>query len=95
MLTSIKKKFLIKRFQGPAPPCTYGVYFVQDLPLFVRHAQLLRGLDGSPQLAGPHLQVGQVVLLNKAMQRPRKLTETKTQRATLAVQAEDACVCLR
>ena len=54
---------------------TYSVYLIQDLPLFVGHSQLLSGLDGSPQLAGPHLQVRQVVLLHKALQRHRKLTD--------------------
>lgn len=54
---------------------TYSVYFVEDLPLFVGNAQLFCRLDGASQLAGPDLQVRQVMLLRKNLQSRRKLEQ--------------------
>lgn len=47
---------------------THGVYFIQSLPLLIRHAQLLCGLDAAAQLAGPNLQILQLLLLHEPSQ---------------------------
>lgn len=47
---------------------TDSINLVEYLPLFVRNPQLLRCLDGSSQLARPHLQIWQFVLLDEISQ---------------------------
>lgn len=47
---------------------TDSVDLVEDLPLLVRNSQLFCSLYGSPQLARPHLQIWQLVLLDEVPQ---------------------------
>ncbi len=54
---------------------THSVYLVESLPLFVRDSQVLCGLDAAAQLAGPDLQILQLLLLHKASQGGRKLQQ--------------------
>lgn len=46
----------------------HSVYFIQSLPLLIRHAQLLCGLDAAAQLASPNLQILQLLLLHEPSQ---------------------------
>lgn len=57
---------------------THSVYLVQGLPLFVRDAQMLGGLDGAAQLAAPNLQIFQLLLLHELSQPHRKLQQRET-----------------
>lgn len=52
---------------------SYCVDLVQDLPLFIRHAESLGRLDGSFHLTGPHLQVADALRLDELTQLLRKL----------------------
>lgn len=47
---------------------THSVDLVERLPLLVGDPQVLGGLDAAAQLAGPHLQVLQLLLINKPSQ---------------------------
>lgn len=58
-------------------PDTHGIDLVQDLPLFVGHAEGLRCLDGSLHLTGPHLQLANTLQLDEATQLLRKLNQEK------------------
>lgn len=51
--------------QGPNTHC---INLVQDLPLFVGHAESLSCLDGSLHLTGPHLQVADTLRLDELTQ---------------------------
>ena len=52
---------------------THSVYFIEGLPLFVLSPQSLGGLNGPLHVAGPHLQVTDVLALNEAGQSLRIL----------------------
>lgn len=59
-----------------APPCpTHSINLVEDLPLLIGDPQRLSRLDGAFQLAGPHLQLHDLLLLNELLQRLCKLGE--------------------
>lgn len=47
---------------------THCVDLVQDLPLFVGHAETLSCLDGSLHLTGPHLQVSDTLRVDELTQ---------------------------
>lgn len=47
---------------------TYSIYFVERLPLFVRHSQALRRLDGPLHLTRPHFQICDVLFLDELPQ---------------------------
>lgn len=64
---------------------TYSVDLIQDLPLLVGNSQLLCRLDGASQLAGPNLQVRQVVLLNESLQCRRELSRGNVRETFLFV----------
>ena len=50
------------------PAGTHRVDLIEGLPLLVRQLQGLGRLDGALQLAGPHLEVLQVLLLHELAQ---------------------------
>lgn len=50
------------------PQATDGIDLVEDFPLLVGDSQLLRCLDGPPELAGPNLQICQFVLVYELAQ---------------------------
>lgn len=52
---------------------TYSIYFIQRLPLLVRHSQALRRLDGPFHLARPHFQIFDFLLLDEFPQTFGKL----------------------
>lgn len=52
---------------------THRVDLVQDLPLFVGHAEALSRLDGPLHLTGPHLQVSDTLRVDELTQLLRKL----------------------
>lgn len=54
---------------------THRVDLVQDLPLFVGHAEPLSCLDGSLHLTGPHLQVSDTLRVDELTQLLCKLKE--------------------
>lgn len=47
---------------------THSIDLIQGLPLLVWDPQMLGGLDAAAQLAGPDLQVLQLLLLHEAGQ---------------------------
>lgn len=53
---------------------TDSIDLIEDLPLLVRHSELFSRLDGPSQLARPHLQVRQPVLVNEIPQSMGELT---------------------
>lgn len=50
-------------------PGTHSIDLVEDLPLLVEHPQGLGCLDCSLQLARPHLQLHDLLLLDELLQR--------------------------
>lgn len=64
-------------------PGTHGVDLVQDLPLLVRLAEGLGRLDGSLHLAGPHLEVADVLRLDEVAQLLGKLNR-ETSKCTVS-----------
>lgn len=59
---------LLKKCERLDDSRTDSVNLVEYLPLFVGNPELLGCLDGSPQLARPHLQIWQFVLLDEILQ---------------------------
>lgn len=47
---------------------THSIYLIEGLPLFVRDSHVLGCLDAATQLAGPDLQIFQLLLLHKPSQ---------------------------
>lgn len=58
-----KQTLVTVRRQG-----TDSIYLIKYLPLFVGDSQFLRCLDCPSQLARPHLQIWQIVLVDKIFQ---------------------------
>lgn len=63
-------------------PDTHSIDLVQDLPLFVGHAESLSCLDGSLHLTCPHLQVANILRLDELTQLLRKLNQEKKKKNT-------------
>lgn len=57
----------------PGGVLTHSINLVEDFPLLVRNAQSLGRLDGAFQLAGPHLQIHQLLVHYEIPQSHSKL----------------------
>ena len=57
---------------------THSIDLIEGLPLLVRDSQVFGGLDAAAQLAGPDLQVLQLLLLHKPSQGAGKLQQRGT-----------------
>lgn len=55
---------------------THSVDLIKCLPLLIWDSQVFSGLDAAAQLAGPDLQVLQLLLFHKSIQGSRKLQQT-------------------
>lgn len=66
----------------PHRPGTHSINLVECLPLLIGEPQRLRGLDGALQLACPHTEVLQILLLHKLAQGIGELKEHRRQRSS-------------
>lgn len=64
-----------RKAEGSSRHFTHSIDLVENLPLLVRDPQGLGRLDRPFQLAGPHLQINNFLLLDELLQRLRELEE--------------------